>query len=481
MADFEAIIHKTVENLLENTPENRVRIYERARSAIRRQLEAIHPPPSDKVVSRQLAKLDEAIDRVEIEVKSTRSTGTSNAWIDEFLSVSSNRHIAELEEQPENDKEELDDPIDELARIIGYENFKDAPAIDHSEHSLDEDVFSEPDKLGDWKNTIDSIFQEEEKSLTPLEQLLGFRQTSEQVDPDQYPELINQAIPDDLPGPSFEPGENGKLKLARSGHATKSDTERVASIRLVLIEVVEELIGLSTGSNSHSKVANLATKYRDALGENEQDLTIDLAYAYGLRLANYRAELAKGIATGDFQEGSPEVEEALQSVETLHQTMIMDTARGRELVSHVIEFENPTDVEAKRESLTEVAEAVAQNDGLIEKDDAPEIVEIAKQFATGPNPGRSSQVATLTISNMLGSIAKPIAIWTLDRAVGGIVGGVALVGTVAAYNASLPFQNHAVHFFLTHAQELTRLSLLMGGDISWVPSFIQWLKAQERK
>ncbi|MDF1607973.1 hypothetical protein PZ897_07285 [Hoeflea sp. YIM 152468] len=67
MADFVAVIRKAVDNLPDNTPENRTKVYDKARAAIRRQLEAINPPPSDEVIARQLAKLDLAIDEVEIE------------------------------------------------------------------------------------------------------------------------------------------------------------------------------------------------------------------------------------------------------------------------------------------------------------------------------------------------------------------------------------------------------------------------------
>lgn len=67
MADFVAVIRKAVDNLSENTPENRAKVYDKARAAIRRQLEAINPPPSDEVMARQLDKLGAAIDEVESE------------------------------------------------------------------------------------------------------------------------------------------------------------------------------------------------------------------------------------------------------------------------------------------------------------------------------------------------------------------------------------------------------------------------------
>ncbi|MCZ4290358.1 hypothetical protein [Hoeflea alexandrii] len=65
MADFVAVIRKAVDSLPNNTPENRAKVYDKARAAIRRQLEAINPPPSDEVIARQLDKLGAAIDEVE--------------------------------------------------------------------------------------------------------------------------------------------------------------------------------------------------------------------------------------------------------------------------------------------------------------------------------------------------------------------------------------------------------------------------------
>tara|TARA_R110002020_G_scaffold316361_12_gene531597 strand:+ start:2298 stop:3839 length:1542 start_codon:yes stop_codon:yes gene_type:complete len=67
MADFVAVIRKAVDSLSENTPENRTKVYDKARAAIRRQLEAINPQPSDEVIARQLDKLDLAIEEVESE------------------------------------------------------------------------------------------------------------------------------------------------------------------------------------------------------------------------------------------------------------------------------------------------------------------------------------------------------------------------------------------------------------------------------
>ncbi|HEV7318637.1 MAG TPA: hypothetical protein VGO04_08510 [Ensifer sp.] len=67
MADFVAVIRRTVDGLSENTPEMRDRVYEKARAAVRRQLENMNPRPSDDMINRQLAKLENAITEVDSE------------------------------------------------------------------------------------------------------------------------------------------------------------------------------------------------------------------------------------------------------------------------------------------------------------------------------------------------------------------------------------------------------------------------------
>ncbi|QRM56573.1 hypothetical protein [Sinorhizobium sp. BG8] len=67
MADFVAVIRRAVDGLSDNTPEMRVKVYEKARGAVRRQLEAMNPQPPQELVQRQLDKLESAISEVEIE------------------------------------------------------------------------------------------------------------------------------------------------------------------------------------------------------------------------------------------------------------------------------------------------------------------------------------------------------------------------------------------------------------------------------
>lgn len=67
MADFVAVIRRAVDGLANNTPEMRVKVYDKARSAVVRQLESMKPRPPEALFQRQIAKLEEAIAEVEAE------------------------------------------------------------------------------------------------------------------------------------------------------------------------------------------------------------------------------------------------------------------------------------------------------------------------------------------------------------------------------------------------------------------------------
>ncbi|TNB48695.1 hypothetical protein FF124_06085 [Martelella lutilitoris] len=67
MADFTAVIRRAVEGLPEQSPELRARVYEKARSAVIRQMENMSPPPPEALVKRQIDKIDAAIAEVESE------------------------------------------------------------------------------------------------------------------------------------------------------------------------------------------------------------------------------------------------------------------------------------------------------------------------------------------------------------------------------------------------------------------------------
>ncbi len=67
MADFVAVIRRAVDGLANNTPDMRAKVYDKARGAVRRQLENMKPTPSEDMILRQMGKLEAAIESVEAE------------------------------------------------------------------------------------------------------------------------------------------------------------------------------------------------------------------------------------------------------------------------------------------------------------------------------------------------------------------------------------------------------------------------------
>ena len=65
MADFVAVLRKTLDGLGETTPEVRAKVYDKARSTIAAKLAAIDPPPPPAVADRQKRALEDAIATVE--------------------------------------------------------------------------------------------------------------------------------------------------------------------------------------------------------------------------------------------------------------------------------------------------------------------------------------------------------------------------------------------------------------------------------
>ncbi len=65
MADFVAVLKKTLDGMGETTPASRQRVYEKARQTVAAELAALNPPPPPSVADRQRRALEDAIASVE--------------------------------------------------------------------------------------------------------------------------------------------------------------------------------------------------------------------------------------------------------------------------------------------------------------------------------------------------------------------------------------------------------------------------------
>lgn len=67
MADFDAVLRKTIYGLPDPTPELRQKVYQKARATVAAKLAAVTPPPPAAAIERQKKALEDAIDGLEAE------------------------------------------------------------------------------------------------------------------------------------------------------------------------------------------------------------------------------------------------------------------------------------------------------------------------------------------------------------------------------------------------------------------------------
>lgn len=79
MADYYPVLARAIAGLEQNTAENRRSVYERARGAIVRQLRAYDPPLSESEITRERLALEDAVRRIESEVRERARAETGEA------------------------------------------------------------------------------------------------------------------------------------------------------------------------------------------------------------------------------------------------------------------------------------------------------------------------------------------------------------------------------------------------------------------
>lgn len=87
MADFVAVLRKTIGALGDNTPEMREKVFEKARATIEAKLKAIDPPPPAAVVERQRKALEDAIAVVRADYDAPKAADKDDGLEDVLASL----------------------------------------------------------------------------------------------------------------------------------------------------------------------------------------------------------------------------------------------------------------------------------------------------------------------------------------------------------------------------------------------------------
>ncbi|AYG60170.1 hypothetical protein QD460_21460 [Rhizobium jaguaris] len=151
MADFVAVIRRAVDGLADNTPEMRVKVYERARGAVQRQLESMKPRPPEEMLRRQLDKLEAAI--VEVEAEHAEALPLAEEPVAEAPVVQEEPQHEPPEEHHAAVEPHVEEPepahpeAHAYEEPAAYEPVQEEPAHEepaHQEAAYEEPVYEEP-------------------------------------------------------------------------------------------------------------------------------------------------------------------------------------------------------------------------------------------------------------------------------------------------------------------------------------------------
>lgn len=142
MADFISVIRRAVDGLSTNTPEMRAKVYEKARSAVARQLENMSPRPPEEMLRRQMDKLEAAIQEVEAEHIEALPEEPEAALLEEELGLAP---VGETyaEPEPEPEPEPYREPVAEEVHEP-HEEPVEEEAAEEVEAEAEAEVYEEP-------------------------------------------------------------------------------------------------------------------------------------------------------------------------------------------------------------------------------------------------------------------------------------------------------------------------------------------------
>ncbi len=243
MADFVAVIRRTVDGLSDNVPEMRAKVYEKARGAVRRQLESMKPRPSDEMIERQMVKLEAAINEVEDDhaealplLDEQQPDSTPEAVDAEEHAVEpAERETAEDEAPAVEAAEDSHEDRDTVVEEVSHAPVEPVEQYDEHAATVAPVEVSEPPIVEEYADR-----QPEPETVAEADSATSFGDEYPQAEPvppaepeGHQPEAIPESVASDEPehqAPvAFEQPDDGEAGSRDAGHAAETvEAEQVA-------------------------------------------------------------------------------------------------------------------------------------------------------------------------------------------------------------------------------------------------------------
>ncbi|BBD37534.1 hypothetical protein Amn_24140 [Aminobacter sp. Y103A] len=320
MADFVAVLKKTLAGMGDTTPAMRARVYDKARSTIAAKLAALKPQPPVAIAERQTLLLEEAITAVEAEF---------NPRVEDDL-------LADLE-----------------TAFATIDRDTDQTTWSRTAAELDK-ALSEIDGRGKLRITYPSSRVDTFGGTTPRAWLL----------------TASGAKP---PEPTITEGPNFELKgskLAGSHSFPKAnEIERQSRLHEQLKRaVVAAEPMLAKVENKFPEIVGAYREYAAILDENTDEIDVVALWSVGGALLSFADSYREQNRDRTLAEPlEPQTAGALQSITRLHGAFVMGFDEGRDLVLKADEFLlNTATVEAVSDPGNALLEVFAGDKRLIE-------------------------------------------------------------------------------------------------------------------
>lgn len=164
MADFVAVLRKTIGALGENTPEMREKVYDKARATIEAKLAALDPQPPAAVIERQRKALDDAIAVLRSDYAAPAEPEKDEGLEDVFASLKTPMPpapAAPAAARPASSmpRDPVLDPEPSVDRIEADRQMEEAPlrANDDKPFPTDEDRVAAPDTADSLESDRDAV------------------------------------------------------------------------------------------------------------------------------------------------------------------------------------------------------------------------------------------------------------------------------------------------------------------------------------
>lgn len=268
-------------------------------------------------------------------------------------------------------------------------------------------------------------------------------------------------IPEPEPGTSMGIASDGRIGVVPTGVSSSDERSQFEGLLEVLGEKADELVESLAGSNAFADLLKVIRKYAEVV--RQQTLSIDRLYARGNILENTRAHLQKDIDAGNLPDMPLGVAAGLDSILSMHGSLIASTQVGQQLLdsSHIYESK-AADISVSRSAAREFANAVARSDRLFTDEVREEWPVMADSIGTGPYPERSTQVAMVGNKNLMIALAILVATPVVESAVTASIPGALAVGSLKGTIDA------AWLFMVSYLPVITNLVQVSGPSLAWM-------------